>query len=57
MCPPRMKQHVVLKLHSPLSDDATVPNWLDFIKDKSMIRESVDPEVDGVMRDFDLPCG
>ena len=46
-----MKLHLVVKLHQPLSNDSAVPNWLDFITDKSVIRETVTPDVDRVLRD------
>lgn len=46
-----MKHHIVVKMHQPLSNDSSVPNWVDFITDKSVIRESVTPDVDRVLRD------
>ena len=49
-----MKFHLVVKLHQPLSNDSAVPNWLDFITDKSVIRETVTPDVDRVLRDAGL---
>ncbi|MBI2188669.1 MAG: S8 family serine peptidase [Acidobacteria bacterium] len=49
-----MKQHIVLKLHTQLADDTNVPNWLDFITDKSAIRESVTPDVDRLLSSLGL---
>ena len=50
----RMKHHIVLKLYQPLTDDLKIPNWLDFILDKSFIWESVNPDVDRLMSRFGL---
>jgi len=41
-----MKHHFVLKLHRQLSDDTNIPDWTTFINDKSVVRESLIPEVD-----------
>jgi subtilisin family serine protease len=49
-----MKHHIVVKLHRPLANDRDVPNWLDLITDKSVIRESVNPEIDRLLTEFDL---
>jgi hypothetical protein len=32
-----------LILYRPLADDVRIPNWLDFISDKSVVQETVDP--------------
>jgi subtilisin family serine protease len=50
-----MKHHVVLKLHQQLSDDRNVPDWQEFINNKTFVRESVNPEVDRLMAGYDLP--
>lgn len=47
-----MKHHVVLKLVRPIRRE--VPDWIDFICDKSQIVESLDPAVDRVMDDAGL---
>jgi thermitase len=47
-----MKHHLILKLHLPLTHDATIPHWLDFIHDKSNSRESVNSDVDRLFHDL-----
>jgi subtilisin family serine protease len=47
----RMKPHLVVKLNQRLLDDNKIPDWLDFIHDKSFVKESLLPEFDRVMRD------
>jgi thermitase len=49
-----MKHHLVLKLHRQLSDDTNVPDWMSFINDKSLVRESVNPEVDRALQELGL---
>jgi subtilisin family serine protease len=49
-----MKQHIILKLHRPLADEARVPHWVDFASDKSVVVESVNPEIDRLMRERGL---
>src|SRR4051812_16461510 len=44
-----MNHHVVIKLRKPLRDGLRVPAWVDFISDKSVVIERVDPDVDRVM--------
>src|SRR5262245_57038067 len=44
-----MKHHVVLKLRQPLANDLDIPDWLDFINDKSVVKEDVNPDVDRLM--------
>jgi len=44
-----MKEHLIVKLHRPLADEASVPDWVDFIKDKSVIHERLTPEVDRLL--------
>jgi subtilisin family serine protease len=46
-----MKPHLVVKLYKRLADDDDVPDWLEFIHDKSFVKESLLPEFDRVMRD------
>lgn len=46
-----MKQHLVVKLRRRLADDDDIPDWLDFIRDKSFVKESLEPQFDRVMRD------
>src|SRR5438128_8931261 len=47
----RMKPHLVVKLSKRLPDDDDIPDWLEFIHDKSFVKESLLPEFDRVMRD------
>ena len=47
-----MKEHVVLKMHQLLADDAAIPDWQDFIADKSVIRDTVNPDVDRVLQEL-----
>jgi thermitase len=44
-----MKHHVVIKLHDQLSNSDSIPYWIDFITDKSVVRESVNIAVDHLM--------
>jgi subtilisin family serine protease len=48
-----MKQHIVIKLREALPDPS-IPYWVDFITDKSVVRQSVTPDIDRVMRDSAL---
>ena len=45
-----MKHHIVVKLAHRLPDDDLIPDWLDFISDKSYQKESLTPEFDRLMR-------
>jgi subtilisin family serine protease len=47
-----MKQHLVLKLFQQLTDDQDLPDWTTFINDKTVIRESLTPDVDRLLRDM-----
>jgi thermitase len=49
-----MKEHIITKMYRPLSDDQSIPNWLDFITDKSIIRERVEPRVDKLFEGLGL---
>lgn len=49
-----MKHHLVLKLHQQLTDDANTPDWMDFINNKSIVRESLNPDVDRLMSDLGM---
>jgi len=49
-----MKYHIILKLYQPLTNAAAIPYWLDFITDKSQVTETVNPEIDRLMRDYGL---
>lgn len=46
----RMKHHLVLKLYRQLADDVNVPDWTDFISDKSVVKDSLNPDVDGLLQ-------
>ena len=49
-----MKGHVTAKTREQLPDDADMPDWQDFINDKSTVREHFNPEVDRLMSDLGL---
>jgi thermitase len=49
-----MKQHFILKLFRQLSNDNQIPGWLDFINDKSRVRENVHPEIDALFKNAGL---
>lgn len=49
-----MKQHIVVKLHRQLGDSANTPYWVDFVIDKSVVRESVNAEIDRLMRELGM---
>jgi len=49
-----MKPHIILKLYQQLADEARISNWVDFITDKSVVRQHVDPAIDAMMRDLGL---
>src|SRR5262249_43567899 len=49
-----MKHHLILKMRRPLADSQSIPNWLDFITDKSVVRERVEPGVDKLLDDLGL---
>ena len=49
-----MKDHFVLRLHQPLEDEASIPDWMDFIQNKSVVRERLNPELDRLFRDLGL---
>lgn len=46
-----MKSHLLIKLSKRLPDDNDIPDWLDFIHDKSFVKQSLLPEFDRVMRE------
>ena len=46
-----MKTHLLIKLPKRLADDDDIPDWLEFIDDKSFVKESVAPHFDRVMHD------
>jgi subtilisin family serine protease len=47
-----LKFHFVVKRHERLPDDTAIPDWQTFIQDKSVIRETFEPAVDQVMRQY-----
>jgi thermitase len=49
-----MKEHLVLKLHRQLPDDRDMPDWTTFINDKSVMKESLTPDVDRVLHDLNI---
>lgn len=46
-----MKHHIIVRLHQQLADDIGIPDWVRFINDKSIVRESLNAEVDELLRD------
>ena len=49
-----MKHHVVVKLRRELAAGLDVPDWQEFITDKSAVREQLEPDVDRLMREAGL---
>lgn len=49
-----MKHHVKVKLYQPLDEDLKIPDWQDFITDKSFIKEDSLPAIDRLMNDLGL---
>src|SRR5262245_35699347 len=47
-----MKLHVLAKSHEQLAGSESIPNWVDFIHDKSRVRDRFNPEVDRVLDDL-----
>jgi len=41
-------------MYEPLAGDASMPNWQDYINDKSVVRETVNAEIDRVLHDLGL---
>jgi thermitase len=44
-----MKQSITLKMRHRIGGNGPIPYWVDFITDKSVVRESVVPELDRLM--------
>jgi thermitase len=49
-----MKLHIRLQLYEPLALDLGVPDWLDFIHNKSVVKENLNPDFDQLMKDNGL---
>lgn len=49
-----MKEHLVIKLYRQLSDDRDMPDWTTFINDKSVMKESLTPDVDRLLHSLNL---
>jgi subtilisin family serine protease len=49
-----MKEHIVVKLRTQSPTDAGMPGWQEFIQDKSMTRESLDPDIDRIFQENGL---
>lgn len=45
-----MNHHYVVKLREPLPDDSKIPDWVDFIGDKSIVQEGIDAAIDDLFR-------
>jgi subtilisin family serine protease len=46
-----MKHHLIIKLYQQISDEVNIPDWLEFINNKSVVKESINTDVDRLMRD------
>lgn len=49
-----MKIHVIVKMREQLPDDSDMPDWQDFINDKSVVKEKLHPDFDRLMGDLKL---
>lgn len=49
-----MRHHYVVKLRQPLPNNDGIPDWIDFISDKSVVREGVDAAVNDLFRQSGL---
>lgn len=49
-----MKHHFVLKLYQQLADDDNIPDWLDFIHNKSVVKENLNSDIDRLLGDLGL---
>src|SRR4051794_22021275 len=43
-----MKHHFVIKLRKELAVASGIPDWLDFIHDKSRALETIEPKIDAI---------
>lgn len=50
-----MHHHYVLKLYQQLPGDVNIPHWIDFIHDKSVVRDRAAPPIDRVLDEAGLP--
>lgn len=49
-----MKPHIIVKLHQQLADDLIIPDWLNFIRNKSVVKENLNSDFDRLLRDNGL---
>jgi thermitase len=49
-----MKYHLITRLHQELPGGLDIPDWQDFIHDKSAAVEQIEPDLDRLMRDAGL---
>lgn len=49
-----MKRHIVITMNAELADASGLPDWIDFIHDKSRARESFVPAIDEIFASFGL---
>ena len=49
-----MKTHVIAKMRQQLPDDSDMPDWMDFINDKSVVRDKLHPDFDRLMSDLGM---
>jgi subtilisin family serine protease len=47
-----MRNHILIKLHQRLADDLNIPDWVDFIQNKSIVKEHVNPDIDRLLSDI-----
>lgn len=46
-----MKEHFILKLHHQLPGYLSIPDWRDFINNKTVVKEDLNPDFDRLMND------
>jgi thermitase len=46
-----MNNHISVKLRQQIAEDLGIPNWLDFIHDKSVVQEHLNSDFDRLLRD------
>jgi thermitase len=49
-----MKHHIDVKLHTALAEDLKIPDWLAFINDKSVVKETIQPDIDRLLSDLGI---
>ena len=47
-----MKEHLVVKLRERHPDDDNIPDWVKFIRDKSVIKQQINFDIDRLLKDL-----